>query len=228
MFSRIIDPMAIAETPGISSRVVSFDAIPTVTATATVTWSRIITRPFALPLVRTLTGFRFAASSAVTPARYWPGFVPRGTVTVNCTLSPVPGSRVTVGDRSVIQQPTPEQRPNAWRKAVPPFPAVTPVDRLMISFSVVFDGLLSSALVVTECPGATFSVKYGADRPYGDRPNGTLGRPSAIAGRADDRTVSAARAAAARPRRHRRPRPLTGRTQSGSSRARCTRPRRPG
>ena len=58
-------------------------------------------------------------------------------MTVNCTLSPVPGSRVTVGDRSVIQQPTPEQRPNAWLKEVPPFPAVTPVDRLMISFSVV-------------------------------------------------------------------------------------------
>src|ERR1700728_3139438 len=106
--------------------------------------------PVAFPLEPSLTGFGFAAASAVRPARYWPGAVPAGTLTVNSSLSPVPGLRVTVAGRPVTQQPPPAQRRTAWLRALPPLAAVIPVDRLMISLSVVCPGSLMRALAVAE------------------------------------------------------------------------------
>ena len=74
MLSRASRPMAVPETAGIRSRVVIRDNGPTVTATPTVTCLTMMARAVApLRFEPTCTARGVAASSAVSPARYWPG-----------------------------------------------------------------------------------------------------------------------------------------------------------
>src|ERR1700722_14740275 len=155
---------------------------PTVIATATVTCSMMVTLPVALPLTTTFVGDGAAATSAVMPARYWPGAVPRGTLSRNRSRSPVPGGSVTARGKPVTQQPTPEQGRKAWVKVVPPLAAVPPVDRLLFRSLAAWPGLLMNALALTDRPGARPSTKYEPAFPLlplaGISPSGWL-RPLA-------------------------------------------------
>ena len=61
------------------------------------------------PLDPTMTGGGATAGLAVTPARYCPGRVPGGTVTVNGISVDCPGPSLRVVGRPLTQHPVPTQ-----------------------------------------------------------------------------------------------------------------------
>src|ERR1700722_560626 len=186
------------------------------------------TAPF--PLEPTCTD-RGVADSTVMPARYWPGAVLAGTCTVNDSRSPMSAGSVTRPGSPLTQQPEPEHPPNDGSKSLPPWPAVTPTDRPILSVTAVVPGLLTIAVSTADRPGATAMVKYGGEIPLlpgtGVMPNWPLPTAgAAAAGHAGMRTASTARATAPVRLRHRpggRRGPVMGRIPRGASpsRDRC-------
>src|SRR5450755_419109 len=116
-------------------------------------------RADAFPFEPTCTDGGLTAASAVSPARYWPGGVPAGTRTMNGSFSAAPAGSVTSPARALTQQPVPEHRWNDRLKALPPLLPVTPVARLIFSFSVTFAAFLIRAVSATDSPAAIVNVK---------------------------------------------------------------------
>jgi hypothetical protein len=103
---------------------------------------------------------------------------------------------------TVTQQLLREQGPKAPLKADPLLAAVTPSEVPILSFWVVFPGLLMIAVPVPDCPALSVMVKYGGTEPSlrgaGVRPKPPLPPgPIAAAGSAVARAVTAVTAVTA-------------------------------
>jgi hypothetical protein len=126
---------------------------PIVIATPTVTWSMMIARTDLCPLGPMSTARGARAGMTVMPARYWPGLVRRGTVTVNGRILRAPAGRTTTLGRSDSQQLAAAQAPVLARKAEPEFVAVTPADGTTRSRSWRADPLLTIMASEADLPG---------------------------------------------------------------------------
>jgi len=104
-------PMAWPVTEFTWNAVCSADSRPTVTATPTLTWRMMMARACAPCREPSGTGFGLAAGCTVSPARYCPGLVPRGTRTAKRSSSRVSAASFTCRGRPDTQQAGPWHGP---------------------------------------------------------------------------------------------------------------------